>query len=208
MKVAFASPGYSAIYGIGVDRFLNQCGLSIKDIDIVGIEFPNQIAALKEGSLDGAASIEPFMTNAQDANIAEVGVDFKDTMPGFQVAVVYYSEQFIKDHPVAAKNFMLGYVKALRDYINAFEYGINQEAVIDDLASVLKVKDKTLYPRMAITKFDPDGYVDIKSLKEAQDWFAQQDPNNIPQKVNVEEIIDNSFCDYAVQKLGKFQPPK
>jgi len=208
MKIGFTSPGYSAIYCIGVDRFLNRCGLSIKDIDIVGIEFPNQVAAMKEGSLDGAASIEPFMTNAQDANIADVAVDFKDVIPNFQVAVVYYGEQFIKDHPMAARNIMIGYIKGLRDYINAFEYGIGQEAVINDLASVLKVKDKSLYPRMAVTKFDPDGYADIASLKEAQDWFAHADPQNIPQKVNVDEIVDNSFCDYAVQKLGKFQPPK
>jgi len=207
-KIAFTSPGYSNIYCIGMDRLMNKCGLSIKDIDIVGIEYPNQMAALQEGSLDGTASIEPFMTNTQDANLAEVAVDWGEVMPNFQVAVVYYGEQFIKNHPTAAKNFMIGYIKGLRDYINAFEYGIEQEAVINDLASVLKVKDKTLYPRMAVTKFHPDGYVDIQTLKEAQDWFAQADPNNIPKKVNVDEIIDNSFCDFAVEKLGKFKPPK
>lgn len=208
MKIAFTSPGYSNVYCIGMDRYLNKCGLSIKDIDLIGIEYPNQMAALKEGSLDGSAAIEPFMTSFQDQNLAEIAVDWKEVMPNFQVAVVYYGEQFMKEHPVAAKNFMIGYVKGLRDYINAFEYGIDQEKVIEDLISVMKVKEKSLYPRMAVTKFNPDGYVDIPTLKEAQDWFAQADPDNLPQKVNVDDIVDNSYCDYAVQKLGKFQPPK
>ncbi|MDP8223442.1 MAG: ABC transporter substrate-binding protein [Candidatus Lernaella stagnicola] len=206
MTIGLASKGRTNILVIGLERMLKKHGLTLNDVELVGAPFPTQLAALNGKRIDAACSIEPFVAKAEQAKLAKRVWGYEEVTPGFQVAVVFYSPRFAKERRADAEKFMIAYIKGLRDYINAFRYGIGTESVIADLAKVLKVKDKSLYRRMRVTGFDPNGGVDKQSIAEAQDWFAAQ--GLIPHTVKVDGIVDDSFWKKAVEVLGDFQPPK
>lgn len=206
MTIALASPGRTNILAIGLERYLQKHGLTLNDVELVGVPFPGQLAGLAGKQLDAACSIEPFVAKAEAAKIAKRVWGYEDVTPGFQVATVFYSEKFSTERRDEAQRFMVAYVKGLRDYINAFRYNQGTEGVVDDLVKVLGVKDKDLYAKMRVTGFDPDGFVDKPSIGEAQDWFAAQ--GLVEKKVSINDIVDDSFCQYAVRQLGAFSAPK
>jgi len=205
LKVAMASPGLTNGMSMGLVRFLALHGLTEKDVKIVSIPYPQMVGALQYGQVDAACAIEPFIAKAVDMGAAVRFHGFEETIPNFQVAVVYYSEGFMKNRPDDARKFMVAYVKGLRDYINAFRHGVDTDRTIDDLSSVLKVKEKSLYRKMRAVGFNPDGYVNKKAMDEGQDfWFNH---GYVKVKVPVENVVDDAWCDYAVKVLGKYQPP-
>ncbi len=207
LKVGLASAGKTNILAIGLERFLKRGGLTLDDVTIVSVSFPEMVAAIDSKNIDAACPVEPFIAKAVDMGSAVRFHGFEETIPNYQVAVVYYGEGFIKDRPEDAKKFMLAYVKGLRDYINAFRYNVGRKEVVEDLTRVLKVKDAALYDKMRPTGFNPDGYVNAASIAEAQDWFAGH--GMVKEKIDVnKQLIDNSFCDYAVEIIGPYKPPK
>lgn len=205
MKVAMGSPGKTNAHIIGFDRLLRKHGLTLNDVELFGVEYPAQVAALTGKQVDAACGLEPFVAKMVDMKVADRVVGMGETMPDFQVAVIFYSQDFAEKRPEDAKKFMVAYAKGLRDYINAFEYNIGTEGVIDDLIKVLKVKDKALYDRMRVVGFDPDACVDKQTIGEAQDWYFGE--QQVEKKVPVDDLVDNSYCEYARQVLGEFKRP-
>jgi NitT/TauT family transport system substrate-binding protein len=118
-----------------------------------------------------------------------------------------YSEQFIKDRPQSARNFMVAYLRSVRYYLTAFE-GKNpalKNEVINILARNTTVKEPDLYERMKVPGFDTNGRVNVASLKSLFADFVAIGYIQNPEKVKVESLVDNSFVDYAVQKLGPYK---
>jgi NitT/TauT family transport system substrate-binding protein len=204
MKVAMGSSGKTNAMIIGFDRLLRKHGLTLNDVELIGVKYPAMIAALKGKQVDAACAIEPFITKAEEMEIATRVRGLGETMPNFQVAVVFYSEDFTKKHPEEAKKFMVAYAKGLRDYTNAYVHGVGTEGVTNDLVKVLKVKDKALYTKMRVVGFHPDACVDKKTVGEAIDWYLEN--GQIKQKVTVDQVVDNSYCEYVREVLGEFKP--
>jgi len=206
MTIATPSPGLTNILMIALERYLAKFNLTLRDVNLVTVPFPEQVAALTGKKIDAACAIEPFVAKAVMDGVAKRVAGFEESIPGYQVAVVFYGEDFIKNHPEEAKKFMVAYIKGLRDYINAFRHGVDYENVVNDLVKVLKVKDKALYKKMRVTGFDPNGFVDRASIADAQDWFYAK--RLIKKKVAIDNVIDNSFCRHAVSVLGEYQAPQ
>jgi NitT/TauT family transport system substrate-binding protein len=206
MRVGLATTGKTNILAIGLERYLRKHGLELSDVELVGASFPAQMAAFKGEQIDGACAIEPFVAKAEDAGLARRVWGYEEVMPNFQVAVVFFSENFATNQPEQARAFMVAYVRGLRDYLAAFRYGQGAEGVIDDMARALRVSDKSLFQKMRVTGFDPDGCVDAPSVEVAQNWFAGH--GLIPRTVDVSSVVDASFCRHAREVLGPFSPGK
>ncbi|HYH10781.1 MAG TPA: ABC transporter substrate-binding protein, partial [Thermomicrobiales bacterium] len=66
-KVAVNSPGATELW---LDIALRTDGLTIEDIDLQYMAFPDAVAALDSGALDGAIIGEPLATQAENEGIA------------------------------------------------------------------------------------------------------------------------------------------
>jgi len=204
MKVAMGSPGYTNCMIIGLDRLLVKHGMSIADVEVIGVKYPAMIGALRAKQVDAACALEPFVAKAEQMGLAKCVQGLGETMPNFQVAVIFYSPDFAEKHRADAEKFMIAYAKGLRDYKNAFEHGVGTEGVINDLVKVLKVKDRDLYKKMRVVGFHPDACLDMEDIAEAQEWYNAHD--QVPNKVNLDELVDNSFCEHVRKTLGEFKP--
>jgi NitT/TauT family transport system substrate-binding protein len=130
-----------------------------------------------------------------------------DFRPNDIGGVLMYSEQFIKERPAAARNFMIAYLRGLRYYLSAFEgkdAGLKNE-VINILAQNTAVKETDLYQRMRVPGFDANGRVNIPSLKNLFADFVGLGYIQNPEKIKVESLVEHSFVDTAVQKLGPYK---
>ena len=118
--------------------------------------------------------------------------------PGQQTAALYYSPQFAATD--AATRFMIAYLRAARDYNDAFVKGIGREEAVTMFMKHIQGIDRPLYDQMAMPGINPNGRVNQASIEE--DLRAYLATGQVKQTVDVNKVVDNSFADAAVRALG------
>ena len=106
------------------------------------------------------------------------------------------------DRPEVANRFMVAYIKALRDYNDAFFKNLNKEEMISILAEYSVVKEKELYEKMFPVGLNPDGFVRMKGVQMDLDWYIQR--GLFKGELKAEDVVDNRFAEYAVKVLGEY----
>jgi NitT/TauT family transport system substrate-binding protein len=190
-----------------LDLALKAGGLTIKDIDPAYLGFPQQPAGFQNGALDAAIVAEPFITYMlrQGTAVKLMGVD--EYAPDFQNAVTLYGADFAKRKPEAAKSFMRALVRAMRFYNDALKdarlAGPNAPEVIAIMVKYAALKDAATYREIVSHGVDPDGGVNVASLKQSWQYF--RDSGQIDGSITVDDVLDLSFVKAAVATLGPYQ---
>ncbi len=188
-----------------MDTYLRTAGLTINDVDVVTLGFPDMIAALANNSVDVALPIEPFATQIVEAGTAVVAARADTVIPGQQVAVILYGPKFVQERPDVARRFMAAYVKGLRDYNDAFSKrdAAKRSEVVEILIKYTPVKDTAVYDKMIMPGLDPNGKVATNSLENSQDWWLAKGSQNT--RADLTRIVDSQYVDWAVQQLGPYR---
>jgi len=193
------------IKGSAVDRVvhlaLTKGNLKESDVDLEYIGFPDSLAAMGNKSLDGAIEVEPLITTAVEKNIAVAwkwGVDITGPSQG---TVIMYGQNMAKNRQDAGKRFMVGYIKAIRDYIDAFSNGKDKQAIIGILTKNTTLKDPALYDKIQLPWFDPNGAMNIQSMKDMQQWFVSN--GYVKTAANMDTTVDMSYVNAALAQVGK-----
>jgi NitT/TauT family transport system substrate-binding protein len=181
-----------------LDRVLNSVGLRLEDVEIVVMPFPDQVTALGVGQLDGAIFPEPFGTIAETRKAGAHVLDADPYIPGGQVALMSFSEKFAQERPDVARGWAVGYLKGVRDYMDALEYGRDRETIIALLAQSAHI-DPRIVEKAGYFPVRRDGHVNLDGMQTMLDWLVEH--GYVTQKPEVAPLIDNSFADYAAQML-------
>jgi NitT/TauT family transport system substrate-binding protein len=200
LRVANAADGNSA--HIQLERMLAECGLALSDIELIVMGFPDMPAAFRNAAIDAAYLLEPYITRVTSDGLAVLYKSSDEFYPNQQSSVLLYGPQFIANQRPAAERFMVAYVRGLRDHWEAFSKGVGKAEVIDILARTTSLKDAALIEKMAATGLNPDGYVDLPSLSSDTDWWVAH--GYVKTRVDNSQLVDNSFVDYAIQRLGRY----
>ena len=123
--------------------------------------------------------------------------------PNGNVAAYVYSESFARNTP-AARNYMVAYLRGIRDYWDAYDGRKDFQLVVDVLQKYTVLKDEVLIRKVPPTGFNPAGYLFTDKLASIQEWFAAR--GQVPQKADLQKAYDPSFLDYANTVLGPYQP--
>jgi len=188
---------------IALDRVLNMGGMTTKDVDLQVIRsFPDILAALSNRSIDGGMLIEPFIAKGVEKGIIDPWKDPSEYDPHAQTALLLYGPSMMKK-PEVSKRFMVAYVKSLRDYNDAFFKNKNKEEIIDVLVEMSIIKDKDLYYKMFPAGLNPNGYIREKGIELDLEWYKARGLLK-GGSLTVEDVVDNSYVDFANKILGEY----
>lgn len=67
----------------------------------------------------------------------------------------------------------------------------------------IPVLHPALYDKMLPTGLNPDGYVRMKGLAADLAWY--KDNNLLKSDIQLQDTVDNSYVDFALSVLGKYQ---
>ena len=208
MKIAGAAPGGSATTTL--DKLLEKANLRIADVERVYLGFPQQAVALLNKAVDAALPTEPSASEAVKNGSAVRIIGDDEIYPGHQLTTIFYTGQFITKKPDAAQRFMRAYISAVREYndalVNGRLVGPKGEEMIAILTEYSAIKDPQIYRAIASANIDPDGKVDIPSLKADIAIFAKE--GLIEGKVDMDKVIDTSFAENVVKELGPYKGRK
>jgi len=200
-----ALPSFGSGAEPAIDRFMRQGGLRVSDLDLTQLAFGDMPGALAGGQIDVAHSTEPFITRMAADGSGVILARENDYSPNHQSAVLYYAEPFAAERVDVARRFMVAYIQAVREYNDAFRK--HDPALRPEIVSILSkyttVKDPALYDRMQLAGLDPDGEVNVESLRADAEYWLEN--NYQEERTPVDELIDRSFAQYARQQLGPYQ---
>ena len=199
-KIAINAPGSPLTYLVG--KLLASEGLTLKDVDLVYMSWPDMAPAFTKKAIDAGTTVDPFSTQYEQRGYANIWKRATDviTGPGWEIAVLFYNDDWAKKNPRVANEFMVAYIQGSREMMQAWNGGKNRAEVIDIMVKNTRVKDKALYEKMHWGYVDPNGLLLKDSIRDQQDFFAQL--GQVPKKVDIDSIIDERYVKYALGKLG------
>jgi NitT/TauT family transport system substrate-binding protein len=199
-----ATNGQGAVSTYEVGKMLETEGLTINDVDIKVIPFTQYAVAFNNKAIDAAIAIPPFTAQLLDGGHA---VNFADpdqlVKPHpMTIAVSMINTDFAKAHQELVRNYYVAYLRAIRDYCQAYHHGPIRQAFIDlAIRTGTETRPQLLhdYPWPARS---PNGRINVASMLDMQAWYVKNKMSNM--QFPAERIVDRSYVDHALQKLGPF----
>jgi NitT/TauT family transport system substrate-binding protein len=196
-------PNSGSSTDIILDAALERGGLTRDDVRIVELPYPDMNAAFANRTIDGSQHSEPFATLGINLGVARRWRPVSDARPEQYTGVWLYSPQFAETE--AASRFMVGYLRGVRDYNDAIMHGRGKDGVVDVLTRYTAVKDPQLYAQMTFAGIDPNGQVKPEVLQLDVDYYVAK--GFMSQWMDVRQVIDSRYADYALGRLGPYRPP-
>lgn len=205
LKVAEAGKGGTP--GPILQAALDRGGLKYDDVQhVYNLGYPQQVTALSNKAIDVGVTAEPMATIAVQKGFA-VRFSGPDLYPNQQIAVLLYGDHFIKGRQDVATKFMVAYLEGVRFYNGALKdghfKGPNANELIDILIKYTKVKDRSLYEAMTPNGCNPDGYVDLPSMKKDYEFYKAH--GYLEGQTTVDALVDHSFVDRALKIIGPYK---
>ncbi len=206
MRFASPAPGASAMTVL--TKMLAKGGLTMKDIDPVFMGLPQMATAFSNKALDAALPNEPGVSLAMRTGVVERVLEDYDVYPEHQIAVIFYSSQFMRDNKEAAFGFLRAYLRGVRDYndalVNGRLAGVKGDALIEVLTRNGPSNDPAFYRSSAFGFCHPDGKLHLPSLEEDLKIFT--DEGLIEGNVALAQAVDTSFIEAALKQAGPYKP--
>lgn len=206
MKVALNGAGNTNVATLTYT--LRQAGLKYDDVSVVSLSFPEHVTALANKAVDVTFTTEPSATVAKRDGFAIEESNDATVDPGHQVSVILYGQTFADKKHDLAQRFITAYLRSVRYYHGALANGRlagpNADDVIKILVESTRIKDPAVFRAITPNGVDPDGRVNIKSLQQDLDVWRSMGLINGP--ISVAQVVDTSFIDAAIKKLGPYRP--
>jgi NitT/TauT family transport system substrate-binding protein len=191
-KVSINATGAATEYWLA--QALEKNGLTINDIEVVTVAFPQVPAALESRSIDAAILGEPLATiNEDNGNVKVLAEDF---INGFFSTYLYMGEPLLVGNPETARGFMRAYLRACRDLQGSY---MNEE-----IASIIEKYTKVpaaVSLRANPAQYDPNGAVPIENLETLQRYFLSRGVLEYNEPLDVKTLVNTDLAAEVAREL-------
>ena len=193
----------------GVESFISQVvergGLTIADVELVELGYPEMLVAMSNGAIDGGNLIEPTLSAAIARGVAASWPDgLGSTAYGgvYQSGTLFGSDRFVAQ-PELLQRFLVGYLRGVRDYNDAFGKNQGRSDVVRILTEQTTVRDPAAYEQMNMPGLDPDGRISRASLQRDLDYFRRM--GYYTGSVTMDQVVEATAVEAAAQQLGPYR---
>lgn len=183
-RVALNTTGGVVEYQI--NKGLERGGITVRDVELVPIPFPDMPVALRNGAVDAALMPDPFSTVAREQGIAVPLV--ANPAPDLLVTMLQYGPNLLgRDREAAAQAFL----RALRRAGNEL---LTPEQILTDEHVAIWAKHsgvaEAMIRKVVPYRFARDLAVDVASLLDQQRYLIQQGRLEYDQPLPAERLVD------------------
>jgi NitT/TauT family transport system substrate-binding protein len=201
-----ASNGTGSVSTYEVGKMLETAGLTIADVDVKVFPFTQMPVAFANKAIDAGIVIPPFVWQFAEqglaANFAEPDSLVKPSP--MTIAVIMVNTDWARKNAALLRNYYAAYLRGLRDYCDAYHGAPVKEEIIAALIRHGSERRPELLHKYPWPARSPDGRINIASMLDMQDWYVKN--GYARARFPAERLVDMSYADYAVQKLGPYAP--
>jgi NitT/TauT family transport system substrate-binding protein len=201
-----ASNGAGSVSTYEVGKMLETGGLSIGDVDVKVFPFTQMAIAFANKAVDAAIVIPPFTSLFLSKGQAVAFKDPDDLVNPrpLTISVDMVNTDWAMANRDLVRNYYVAYLRGVRDYCQAYHGGANRAEMIE-----LALRSGTETRRELLTEYpwparSPNGRVNVESVLDMQIWYTNNKFSTAQLPTN--RLVDASYIEYAVQKLGPFEP--
>ncbi len=201
-----ASNGAGSVSTYEVGKMLETAGLTIADVDVKIFPFTQMPVAFANKAIDAGIVIPPFVWEFLEQGHA-VGFAEPDSLikpSPMTIAVVMVNTDWAKKNTDLLRNYYTAYMRGLRDYCDAYHGAPVRDEIVAALIRHGSERRPELLHKYPWPARSPDGRINIASMLDMQDWYVRNGYAHV--RFPAERLVDLSYADYAVQKLGPYAP--
>ncbi|HWV23760.1 MAG TPA: ABC transporter substrate-binding protein [Thermomicrobiales bacterium] len=192
-RVSVHAPGAIEYW---LDAALRTGGLTIEDVSLQYLAFPDAVMALDAGALDGAIIGEPLATQAeQQGTLVRLASDFP--VQGMQVTAVYANADWLGDNPDVAARFVAGYLRACRDLMEAPNDPLNLTIINKYTDVPLQLIADSVRP-----VYQVNGEINTGSFVTLQEFLGARDLLDSPDPIDPATVIEQQVVADALDLIG------
>jgi NitT/TauT family transport system substrate-binding protein len=199
-----ATNATASVTNYEIGHVLASAGLTLRDIELKVLPFPQMSVGLANKAVDGAIVIPPWVYQLIEQGIGTVLADPDDHVKAvpMNIAVAFINTDWAKQNPEVARNFFVALVRGIRDYCQAYHHGPNRQEIIDIAVRTGVERRQELLYKYPWQARDPSGRFNMASLLDIQSFYLKA---GLSQKeFPPERLATSEYSDFAVQKLGPF----
>ena len=199
-----ASNGTGSVSTYEVGKMLEREGLTIADVEIKVIPFPQMAIAFANKAIDAAIVIPPFVWSFEDQKIAVKFGEADDLIQPspMTIAVIMVNTDWAKQNKELLNNYFIAWLRGAREYCQAFHGSAARAEVIDALVKSGTERRPELLQKYPWPARSPNGQLNVASLLDIQAWFLKN--KMITAQFPTERLVDMSYIQNAAKKLGPF----
>jgi NitT/TauT family transport system substrate-binding protein len=200
-----ASNGVGAVSTYEIGKMLETDGLAIADVDVKSLPFTQMAIAMANKAVDAALVIPPFTSQFLDQGHAVAFKDPDDLVKPhpLTIAVSMVNTDWAKANDRVVRNYYLAYLRAVRDYCNAYHGGKDRAAMIDLLIKTGTENRPQILNQYPWPARSPNGDINMASMLDMQSWYHKNRMSAA--EFPAERLVNSSYVRDAVEKLGPFR---
>jgi NitT/TauT family transport system substrate-binding protein len=183
-----------------LDEVLKPGGLRIDNVDLKTLPFPEMLPALDNGAIHCGIVTEPFATQAEEKGIGVRPLKAKAGTKPVPITVAFWNSDWAKKSDAAARAFMMGYLRAVRDLSepNAWKAPVHTEIISKHTGVSASVLVKTRAP-----SFSPNLELEEKAMMSQQEFNLRLGYLKYKEMKPIKELLDLSYAEAAVKQMGR-----
>jgi NitT/TauT family transport system substrate-binding protein len=180
-----------------LDTALRGGGLTIADVDLQALPFPDVPAALDSGALDAGMLGEPLATRFErEGTIVRLDTELPQD---FQPTFVWFNPDFAAENRELAVGFLAGFMRGCRD-LRSDDWDSDENlAILNQYTNV----EPDLIRDAARTYCEPNGQVDVEDLATLQQFFFDRELLEYDDLIDVATLVDQSYVEEALAIIGR-----
>jgi len=185
-----------------LDQVLRRDGLTIKDVQVKIMPFPDMVPALESGAIDAGIITEPFPTLAEDKGVGVRPLTKPAGAKAIPITAAFWNAEWAKGNADLAHKVMVAYLRAVRDLAADGGRGWTEDRNVELMTKYAATKRelvKKARPHVA----DPNLELDASTLDSMQKLNAELGYLKYTEFLTADRLFTFTYRDRAVKELGR-----
>jgi NitT/TauT family transport system substrate-binding protein len=185
-----------------LDQVLRRDGLTIKDVQVKIMPFPDMVPALESGAVDAGIITEPFPTMAEEKGVGVRPLPRPASAKAIPITAAFWNAEWARANADLAHRVMLGYVRAVRDLAADGGRGWTEDRNVDIIVKYAAVR-RELVKKARSHVVDPNLELDPGLLDSMQKLSADLGYLKYSEFLAADRLFTFGYRDRAVRELGR-----
>jgi len=185
-----------------VSEVLAKGGLTIDDIELVVLPFPEMPAAFANKAIDAAILTEPLASNAVKDDLAVILVGGDEIVDRMQISVMYFGKRLLDSaNWEVGVRYLMGHLKAVREVYGDGWKNEENAGIISEYTHIpVPVVQNSIKPYS-----EPNGAINETAIEKVQKYFIERGYVDFDQVIPLTQMLDPGFLEEALKRIGTFE---